>query len=206
MTSLSINVSARTLFGNQAKKLYRAKLVPAIIYGFIEKPTAVELSIGEFIALYKEAGETHVINVILDGKTIPCMVHELDIHPVTRKLRNIDFKAVDLKAVTTAEVPVILEGEAPVIKTNNGIVTLKLDVLEVEALPDNIPDHITINVSSLVTLDDVITVADLGISDKYKILEDATSVVVSVETETAEVVEETATEVVADPTATPETK
>jgi large subunit ribosomal protein L25 len=185
-TTLSIKVLARTLFGNQAKKLYRTGLVPATIYGFIKEPTSVELSVKEFAALYKEAGETHVISLELDGKTIPAMVVALDIHPVTRKLRNIDFKAVNLKAATIVNVPVKLEGEAPVVKTDNGIVTLKLDELEVEALPANIPDHITINISSLTNLDSVISVSDLETNKNYKVLNSESEVIVSVETETVE--------------------
>jgi large subunit ribosomal protein L25 len=209
MTHSSINVKSRTLYGNQAKKLYREGLTPGVVYGNIKDATSVQFNVKEFAKVYKEAGENHVVDLVLDGKTIPVIIHALDIHPVTRKLRNVDFKAVDLKKVTTAEVPVVLVGIAPAVKNFGGLVSLKIEEIEVEALPEKIPESIIIDISTLATLEDNIFVKDIVINGDYKILTDADQAVVVIETETKEVVEEvTATEVVVDPAApvTPETK
>jgi large subunit ribosomal protein L25 len=208
MTHSSINVKSRTLYGNQAKKLYREGLTPGVVYGNIKDATSVQFNVKEFAKVYKEAGENHVVDLVLDGKTIPVIIHALDIHPVTRKLRNVDFKAVDLKKKTTAEVPVVLVGIAPAVKNFGGLVSLKLEEIEVEALPEKIPESIIIDISTLATLEDNIFVKDIVINGDYKILTDADQAVVVIETETKEVVEEVVAEAVIDPAApvTPETK
>jgi large subunit ribosomal protein L25 len=208
MTHSSINVKSRTLYGNQAKKLYREGLTPGVVYGNIKDATSVQFNVKEFAKVYKEAGENHVVDLVLDGKTIPVIIHALDIHPVTRKLRNVDFKAVDLKKKTTAEVPVVLVGTAPAVKNFGGLVSLKLEEIEVEALPEKIPESIIIDISTLATLEDNIFVKDIVINGDYKILTDADQAVVVIETETKEVVEEVVAEAVIDPAApvTPETK
>jgi large subunit ribosomal protein L25 len=202
MTHSSINVKSRTLYGNQAKKLYREGLTPGIVYGNIKEPISVQFSVKDFSKLFKEAGETHVIDLIIDeGKSIPVIIHALDIHPVSRKLRNVDFKAVDLKKVTTAEVPVILTGVAPAVKEFAGLVSIKLEEIEVEALPEKLPESIIIDISSLKTLEDNIFVKDIIIVGDYKILSDPDQAVVVIETETKEEVEAVAQEVVVDPAA-----
>ena len=197
MTHSQINVTKRTLFGNLAKKLYRTGQVPATVYGKIEKAVSIELSIKEFIQVYKVAGENHVVDVILDGKKIPTIIQALDINPLTNKLRNIDFKAVDLKQKTTAEVPVELEGIAPCVKNFGGLVSLKLETIEVEALPDKLPEKIIIDITCLETLEDNIFVKDIIIKGDFIILDDLDTPVVVVETETVEVIEEATEEVVA---------
>lgn len=201
MAHSSINVKSRTLYGNQAKKLYREGLTPGVVYGNIKEPISVQFSVKDFSKLFKVAGETHVVDLIIDeGKSIPVIIHALDIHPVSRKLRNVDFKAVDLKKVTTAEVPVILTGVAPAVKEFAGLVSIKLEEIEVEALPEKIPESIIIDISSLKTLDDNIFVKDIVIVGEYKILSDPDQAVVVIETESKE--EETvAQEVVVDPAA-----
>jgi large subunit ribosomal protein L25 len=202
MTHSSINVKSRTLYGNQAKKLYREGLTPGIVYGNIKEPISVQFSVKDFSKLFKEAGETHVIDLIIDeGKSIPVIIHALDIHPVSRKLRNVDFKAVDLKKVTTAEVPVILTGVAPAVKEFAGLVSIKLEEIEVEALPEKLPESIIIDISSLKTLEDNIFVKDIVIVGDYKILSDPDQAVVVIETETKEEVEAVAQEAVVDPAA-----
>jgi large subunit ribosomal protein L25 len=189
MTHSQLNVLPRTLFGNQAKKLYREGLTPGIIYGSIKEPISVQFSISDFSKLYKVAGENHVVDLVIDGKSIPAIIHDLDINPVTRKLRNVDFKAVDLKKLTTAEVPVQLVGVAPVVKNFAGLVSVKIADLEVSALPEKLPEFIVIDISGLNTLDDNIFVKDIKIAGDYTILNDPELPVVVIETESKEEVE-----------------
>jgi large subunit ribosomal protein L25 len=192
-----INVSARTLYGNQAKKLFREGKVPGIVYGNIKEPIAVEFNTAEFSKVYKIAGENHVVDVVLDGKSIPAIIQALDINPLTSKLRNVDFKAVNLKVVTTAEIPVELVGIAPVVKTDAALIVVKMDSIEVEALPEKLPESIIIDISHLTTLDGIIFIKDIIVKGDYKILDDQELPVVVVETETVEV--ETTETIVADP-------
>jgi large subunit ribosomal protein L25 len=207
MTHSQLTVKPRTLFGNQAKKLYREGLTPGIIYGNVKEPIAVEFLVSDFLKLYKAAGENHVVDLNVDGgKTIPAIIHDLDIHPVTRKLRNVDFKAVDLKKKTTAEVPVVLVGIAPVVKTMGGLVVIKLPQVEVEALPEKLPESIKVDISKLLTLDDNIFVKDIIIDGDFVILEDQDLPVVVVETESEEVIEDKTPIATDEPTPEPTTK
>jgi large subunit ribosomal protein L25 len=186
MTHSKLAVNKRTLLGNQAKKLHREGLTSGIVYGNIKEPIAIQFLVGEFAKLYKIAGENHVVDLEIDGKTIPAIIHDLDINPVTRKLRNVDFKAVDLKKETTAYIPVKLEGIAPVVKNFSGLVSIKISELEVSALPEKLPEVIIIDISKLETLDDNIFVKDIISTGEFKILDDPELPVVVVETESKE--------------------
>ena len=207
MAHISLQVQNRSITGNQVRKLRRDGILPCVIYSNKLESISIEVAAGVFARVFKEAGKNHVIDVKVDKKTYPCIVHQIDIHPVTGNIRHVDFLSVNLKEKVVASVPVVYIGESKAVKELGGVLNTTVDELEVSALPDSIPSEITIDISAIENFGDVIKVQDLAKDISYEIQEEPEYVVVSVNAPTAEVVEETPVEVAAEPeTKTSETK
>jgi large subunit ribosomal protein L25 len=179
MKHAELTVQPRELFGNQARKLRRDGTLPAVVYSKKVKPIHIQIDTKEFYTLFKQSGYTHVIELKLDSKNTPVIVHEVDTHPVTGEARHVDFLAVNLKEKVKTSVPVELIGTAVGVKELGAVLTSNLDEIEVEALPDNIPESIQVDVTNLAQIHDSIKIGDLAKSDKYEILEDSEEVIVS---------------------------
>lgn len=196
MTHASLVANTRTTLGNSVRKIRKDGLLPAVIYSKSVSPIALQLPLGEFIKVFKTAGKTHVIDLKIDTKkAVPCIVQELDVDPVSGGLRHVDFLAVNLKEKVVASVPVTIVGEAPAVKELDGVLTTPVQELDVEALPDSIPSEIVVDVSTLVSFDDVIRVENLPVSETYTIKEDPDTVLASITAQTQEVEEAPVAEV-----------
>ena len=193
MTHELLQAQKRTIVGNSVKKIRRQNLIPGVVYGNKQENTSISVDKKEFYKVYKKTGSTSIIDLKIDSnKVIPCIVHDLDLDPVTESVRHMDFLAVDLKAKIITEVPIELVGDAPGVKELGAVLVLVLDNLEVECLPEDIPNSIKVDVSGLKTLDDVLHVSDLEKSPKYDLINDPEETIASLSVETneeAEVIE-----------------
>jgi large subunit ribosomal protein L25 len=187
MPHSELNVEKRIIIGNQVRKLRRDGIIPSIIYSNAVAPINIQIKIGEFIKVYKDAGKTHVIDLAIDGNKIPTIVHDLDINPITQQVRHVDFLAVNLNIKVTASVPVELVGEARGVKENALVLTQNVKELEVLALPDNIPSVIEVNVSDLYQIGDNISISDLPKSNTYEISEDTDLILASLVSQSIEI-------------------
>lgn len=171
---LTLQVESRNLIGNQVRKLRKQSIIPAVIYGKkMPETVQIQLDLNTFLKLFRQSGRTAVVDLNLGTKTFPCLVHKVDVHPVTDVVRHIDFLAIDLKQKTTASVPVSFIGEPD--KGSDGILLKQLNSIEVEALPEKIPREIEVDLSKLVNIGDSIKISDLISNQDYEILEDAES-------------------------------
>ena len=146
--------------------------MPANIYGKKVKSQAVSVEAKKFAEVFSIAGETGLVELELGSKKLPVLIHNVFYHPVTNQTLHADFYAVDLKEKVAANVPLVIIGEAPAVKDKSGVLLINLDELHVEALPQDLPEKIEVDIANLVKLDDAIKVADLPVSDKIKILTD----------------------------------
>lgn len=103
---------------------------------------------------------------------------------------HVDFLAINADEKVTTEIPLILTGESPVEKLGQGKIQLIKDFIEVEALPQDLPHNITIDISTIQDMNDVIFVKDLQVSSKVEVLDDPEQAIVTVLTMTEETVEE----------------
>ncbi|MEI6728957.1 MAG: 50S ribosomal protein L25 [bacterium] len=178
MTHQTLEVEMRTVLGNSLRKLRHTGLVPAVVYGNGVENFNIQFPVGIFLKTYKLIGKTTVVDLVVKGgKKLPCLVYELDVHPVLGTLRHVDFLAVNLSEKTTATVPVNFVGEPS--KEVDGVIIKSINELEVEALPDSIPHHIDVDLSILQAIGDVITVSDLAKNANYEILDDGDLAIVS---------------------------
>lgn len=189
----TIDARRRTVTGKQVKHLRKQGLIPATVYGKGFEPVSVQLDDRAFNAMYRKAGRTSLIDLMIDDVQTSVFVQEVQRHPLSRAIIHIDFKVVDLKVAIHVEVPVIATGESPLVARGDALLNHALGVLMVEALPAELPQHIEVDISGLDTIDKSIQVRDVKVEGKYKILTDPDAVLLSL-TQVRAVEEEPAAE------------
>jgi len=195
MRHFQLSANTRTVLGNSVRKLRKQGLLPAVLYGqnFNSLPIQIDKKI--FLKLYKQVGKTNVIDLSVDSQTLPVIVQDLDIDPVFGDVRHADFLVVNLKQKVKVTVPIQYIGTPIGVKQLGAVLAVNLDELEIEVLPEKIPDFITVDVTNLTNIHDSISVADLlQVAQDYQILNDPETILVSL-TEGASGVEEANVEV-----------
>ncbi|KKQ40524.1 MAG: 50S ribosomal protein L25 [Candidatus Moranbacteria bacterium GW2011_GWF2_37_7] len=146
MLELQISAKIRDKFGKQTKALKKNGVIPAVLYGHGSEATALSLDLKEFAKIYKQAGESTIINLNIerDGKAElkPVLIHEVDFDPVSDQLRHADFYVVKMDEKITAKIPLVFIGESNAVKVLNGILIKNLHEIEIEALPKDLPHQI----------------------------------------------------------------
>ena len=191
MDRITLNATAREDSGKSACRHIRQEgLIPAIVYKDGEAGISVKVDRKElWHALHTDAGSNVIISMRIAGgkkedeKTV--IVKETQVDPLNDKIIHVDFHEISLKDKLTVKVPIEVKGEAVGVLENEGILSQILWELDVECLPTDIPEHISVNVESL-GLGDAIHVKDLSLPDNVDPLEDPEQVVVSVHPPQAE--------------------
>lgn len=191
MDKVSLLAKVREVLGKKVKKYRREGLIPAHVFGKNLATEHLFVKLSEFMTVYGKAGETHLIDLKVDDQEArPVLVRDLQVDPVTSHPRHIDFYQVNLQEKVVVSVPIELKGEEPeLVHTKEAIVIHPLASVEVEALPQSLPEKIEVDVSQLRTFDDVVLVKDLPISAGVTVLTDPEALVakldraVSAETE-----------------------
>lgn len=200
-----LKVEKRKIVGKQVKKLRRDGILPGNVYGKDLKSTSVQVLFKDFEAVFKEAGETGLVDLELDGKTIPVLIHNLQTDFRGTPL-HADFFQVNLKEKVKTMVPIEIVGEPKAVTEKIGILMNIMSEVEVEALPENLPEKIEVNVEHLTNIDEQITVADLKTPEGVEILSDKEQVVSKIgELVTKEAQEQAAAEQAAAEAASAET-
>lgn len=176
---LHLVVTARDIFGKRLKKMRHQGLIPANVFGPGFKSVAVSAQTKDFAKVYKTAGETGVVYVDLAKEEIPSLIGNVQRHPLTNAIIHIDFRKIDLKQKIEASVPVKTVNDSPAI-AQGGVLLTQNDHVMVEALPEEIPQVIEIDLSKLLEIGAEVRVKDLPASTTYTVKEDAEKVLLSI--------------------------
>ena len=148
MKSITIKGSQRESVGKVSTKALRnAGKVPCVLYGG-EKPmhfSADELAFKNLV--YTPNAYTAVIE-LEGGESFKAVLQDIQFHPVTDKILHIDFYQLFEDKPVTMNIPVRLEGNSPGVR-NGGRLLFRKRKLSIKALPDLLPDEITIDISKL---------------------------------------------------------
>jgi large subunit ribosomal protein L25 len=118
-------------------------------------------------------------------------VREFQRDVIRRNILHVDFLVVAMDVVISAIVPVVLVGEAPAMEELGGIVVSGLNEIEVEALPEDLPEQVTADIGELISMNDVITAGDLALGEKVTLITDPGETIANVIAQMAEeVIEE----------------
>lgn len=168
MKTFNLKAEKRDITGRKVKTLRKEGVLPGNVFGKKIKSQSIKVNTGEFNEVFKEAGETSIVELMLGKEKRPVLIQNVQMDPVSDLPLHVDFRQVDLKEKVTADVPVELIGEAPAEKQGLGTLVQYIDEIEVEALPTDLPEKFELDVSGLSKVDDAITINDLNY-DKTKV-------------------------------------
>lgn len=178
--ALELVAQPRTQFGREVKQLRVKGLVPGELYGFGVKNEHVSVPMKEFMRLYKKAGESTLVDLMIDGKKHPVLINDVQFNPITDEIESVDFYQVRLDQKIRLKVPVNFVGEAPAVKEKGGVLVKALSEIEVEALPTEIPHQLEVNLKSLTDIGTSFAVSQITVPAGVRVLVDPTFVVVTV--------------------------
>ena len=144
-----------------SRRLRAAGRVPAVLYGHGAEARSVSVDGRDLRhALSGEAGLNQLLSLKIGTETHLALARALQRHPVRHTVVHVDFQIVRRDEVISAEVPLILIGEAKAVEQERGIVEQQLNFLTVKATPDKIPGNLEIDVSGF-TIGDAVRVGDV---------------------------------------------
>jgi large subunit ribosomal protein L25 len=152
VSSHNLTVTSRETTGKEAaKRLRRAGSVPAVAYGHKEEPVKLAVDAKELRDLLAHGGSHSLLTLKQEGGSdVPVIIKSMQRHPVSHVVTSVDFLRVSLNEKVTMTVPIHLEGEPDAVRVEGGVLVQALHELQVEAFPQDIPDHITVDVTGLV--------------------------------------------------------
>ncbi|MCA9360769.1 50S ribosomal protein L25 [Candidatus Nomurabacteria bacterium] len=137
--------------------------VPAVVYGPKQEPISIALEAAAFDKVRKEAGESTLVELSGLSKSIEVLIKGVDFNPLKQQVVHVDFYAVEKGKAITTHIKLEFIGEAPVEESKVGVLNKVLHEIEVTCKPVDLPNHIDVDLSTLVGLEDKILVKDLVI-------------------------------------------
>jgi large subunit ribosomal protein L25 len=159
--TVTFDCQPRTACGKSANlSLRKEGRIPGVLYGGGGEATPLSLVSKELADHLRHHSRNTVISVVVDGTAHPAVIKDRDIHPVSRRLRHVDFLHLDEERPVTLYAPLVIEGEDPIGVRHGGILQVVRDRVKLSCLPSRIPEAITVDLSGL-DADQSFTAADL---------------------------------------------
>jgi len=157
MEKVVLKASRRDVIGKQVRAMRRAGQLPAVLYGrHIENPISIVLDTRDTTRALAKVSSSSLVMIDLDGKEIPTLIREKQRDFIKNRLLHIDFLVVSLTEKLTASVSIELTGVSLAVKDFNAVLVTGLDQIEIECLPADLPERLTIDIAALVKVSDVI--------------------------------------------------
>lgn len=178
---ISVELATRTVVGKGLHALRAEGRVPAVIHDHGKESVHVSGDYRSLVKVYSEAGKHHPVSLVVDGQKRLAIIKDAHFEPVKRQLEHVVFQSIRQNEKVRAEVPLVLAGDEIPAEKKSLIVLKQLDVVEVEALPRDLPDELTIDATVLSDEGDRLTVADIKVPAGVAIMTEPEHVVATVE-------------------------
>jgi large subunit ribosomal protein L25 len=189
---IELHVSTRKLMGKKSRFLRRQGITPVHLFGYDTEPMALQCETVQLKQVLKTAGKTKLVGLTVDKHKKPrnVVVREVQKNALSGELVHVDFFQVSMEEKIRVAVPLVLVGEAPALKSKTNMMAHELAAVEIECLPDRIPETIQVDISGLVEDDQSIQVKDLVLGEGVLALSNPEQVVVRIASLRIEKVEE----------------
>jgi large subunit ribosomal protein L25 len=177
MEKIVLKATKRDVVGRKVGALRRQGKIPAVLYGHHIESTPILLDAYEGTLTLSRLTPSSLLMIDLDGEQYLAQVREKQRDCLKNTLTHVDFQIVSLTEKMHAKVGIELTGTAPAVKNFGAVIHTGLTAIEVESIPEDMPQRIVVDISGLTALGASIRVRDLALSDKVKILADPDEVV-----------------------------
>lgn len=183
----------------EVEELRKRGFIPAVLYGPGVDNLNLKIPEGDFLPVFKEAGESEFVDLEVEGtdKKFSVLIKDIQKDSLSGRITHIDFYRPKAGEEIEISIPLNFIDEAPVVKKGGTVVTVMKEI-DVKCLPSDVPREINVDLSSLEDFSSQIYLRDLDIPKGVKPLVDKDTIVVSVSKPTVEEEEkkeeETATE------------
>jgi len=188
-------LSARSRQNNgsgAARKIRRAGRIPAVLYGRSGKAVSIDLDALEFVNGVKGISESTIVKVEVDGKPYDAFVKDTQRNIIDGNILHVDFYEVESGVLLRARVTIQLKGNAAGVR-DGGILEFPLHEIEVECLPQDLPERIELDISGL-GANQSIHVREIPLAESIRVLSSPDQVVALVKFAKEEVEETPAAE------------
>ncbi|MBU0597209.1 50S ribosomal protein L25 [Patescibacteria group bacterium] len=157
-------------------------IIPAVVYGPEIKTISIGVNYKEFEKLHNEAGESSLIDCIVEGEKDPItvLIQDLQIEPLKGRIIHVDFRQIKMGEEMNATVELEFVGESVAVKEQGGTLIQNYEEVNVKCLPSNLVSHINVDLSKLATFDEVIKIKDLVLPEGITVLDDPEGLVAKV--------------------------
>jgi len=179
---ISLKAKVRKETGKKTSALKDAGRIPAVVYGHKVKNISLDLDYKDFQKVLREAGESSLIELDVEGEKEKkaVLIHEIQKNPVTDLYIHIDFFQTSLTEEVQVKVPLVIEGISLAVKDLGGTLVKNISEVEVKALAKNLPHEIKVSIEGLKTFADHILIKDLILPKDVKVMAKPEEIVVSV--------------------------
>ena len=178
MEKIVLKASKREVTGKQVKALRRDGQLPAVIYGRHVEPIAISLDAHTTGLVFAKLTSSTLVTIDVDGTEYAALVREKQRNYIKGNLTHIDFLAVDLSEKITTKVRLTFTGVSSAVKDYSAVLIHRMEQLEVECLPTDLPERILVDISSIREIGNSIRVSDIALPENVAVMEDADEIVI----------------------------
>ena len=159
------------------KALRKGKEMPAVFYGPKEEATSIAVETHSFKKIWRNAGESTVIELKGDGISKEALIYDVDVDPVTGEPRHADFYVMEKGKKVEVKVPLEFVGVSPAVKELGGVLVKVLHDIEIAVLPKDLPHHVIVDISPLVNFESKILAKDIIIPESATLVSESDEVI-----------------------------
>ncbi len=193
MEKIILEAQKRVETGKKVKSLRNQGKLPAVIYGHELGSIPLTLDEKETVHTISNVSGSTLLTIQLEGQEHAALVREIQRDYLKNEVLHIDFLAVSLKEKLRTQVSITLVGDAPVLDEFEALIVAGVTNIEVECLPQDLPETIDVDLSGLTEIGSAIYVKDISVPDNIEIItspEELIAVASAVKEEAAEEAEE----------------
>lgn len=178
MTKLILKAEKREdLGGIKPKQILSNDYLPVVVYGNKKDNLNLKVQYQEFERIFRQAGESQVLGLDVNGSEIPVLIHDVQHDALTGKIIHADLYQFDAKHKFIVEVPLHFIGESKVVKEMGATLVRVMDHVEIECLASALISGIDVDISKLENFNDSIHISDLIVPEGVEIMTEKDQVI-----------------------------
>ncbi|MFW5888423.1 MAG: 50S ribosomal protein L25 [Patescibacteria group bacterium] len=177
---ITLNAQTRNEKNGKGRQLRAAGFIPAVVYGPDSDNLKIKIPYNEFESAFRQAGESTLIELNIDNeKGEKVLIKDYQTNSIKGHIIHVDFYKVKMGEEMTTEVPLNFINDSRVVKEEGGLLVKNIESVEITCLPNNLPNHIDVDLSQIKTFDDQINLKDLVLPEKVELTTEEDYAVVS---------------------------